>query len=369
VTEKLLTGFDAPILYCIYLDKPMRDHVLLQAIARVNRPYEDTEGRRKTAGFILDFVGIFDNLERALAFDSEDVSGVVEGIDVLKAHFAELIARGKEEYLPIGAGMEEDKAAEAVLEHFRDQEEREGFYAFYRELEELYEILSPDPFLRDHVDDYEGLTRIYYLLRAAYEPSVSVDRGFLRKTADLVKKHTITPVIFEPKDEHDLTPETLERLAKQGDPDTVRVFNLLKTIRKIVEEKGVQLPYLVPIGERAEAVAEAFEERQDTTQEALRKLYELAEEYERAEEDRKKSDLPDEAFAVFWYLKSEGVAGAEKVAREASAAFSEHPYWRQSESHEREVRTALYKALLSAGVKNVVKQTNDLFTMLRGASS
>ena len=57
VTEKLLTGYDAPILYCMYLDKPMRDHVLLQAIARVNRPYEDDEGRRKPAGFVMDFVG------------------------------------------------------------------------------------------------------------------------------------------------------------------------------------------------------------------------------------------------------------------------------------------------------------------------
>ena len=79
VTEKLLTGFDAPILYCMYLDKPMRDHVLLQAIARVNRPYEDDEGRRKPAGFVLDFVGIFEKLEKALAFDSKDVAGVVEG--------------------------------------------------------------------------------------------------------------------------------------------------------------------------------------------------------------------------------------------------------------------------------------------------
>ena len=69
VTEKLLTGFDAPILYCMYLDKPMRDHVLLQAIARVNRPYEDADGRAKPAGFVLDFVGIFENLEKALAFD------------------------------------------------------------------------------------------------------------------------------------------------------------------------------------------------------------------------------------------------------------------------------------------------------------
>jgi type I restriction enzyme R subunit len=70
VTEKLLTGFDAPILYCMYLDKPMRDHVLLQAIARVNRPYEDDEGRGKPCGFVLDFVGIFDKLEKALKFDS-----------------------------------------------------------------------------------------------------------------------------------------------------------------------------------------------------------------------------------------------------------------------------------------------------------
>jgi len=83
VTEKLLTGFDAPILYCMYLDKPMRDHVLLQAIARVNRPYEDEEGRRKPCGFVLDFVGIFDKPEKALAFDSQDVEGVIEGLDVL----------------------------------------------------------------------------------------------------------------------------------------------------------------------------------------------------------------------------------------------------------------------------------------------
>ncbi len=95
VTEKLPTGFDAPILYCMYLDKPLRDHVLLQAIARVNRPYEDDEGRRKPAGFVLDFVGIFERLEDALAFDSEDVSGVVEGLDVLKGRFAEQMEAGR----------------------------------------------------------------------------------------------------------------------------------------------------------------------------------------------------------------------------------------------------------------------------------
>ena len=93
VTQKLLTGFDAPILYCMYLDKPMRDHVLLQSIARVNRPYEDEDGLVKPAGFVLDFVGIFENVKKALAFDSDEVESVIQNLDVLKARFYELDSR------------------------------------------------------------------------------------------------------------------------------------------------------------------------------------------------------------------------------------------------------------------------------------
>ena len=78
VTEKLLTGYDAPILYAMYLDKPMRDHTLLQAIARVNRPYENEAAEMvKPHGFVLDFVGIFDKLEKALAFDSDEINAIV----------------------------------------------------------------------------------------------------------------------------------------------------------------------------------------------------------------------------------------------------------------------------------------------------
>lgn len=145
VTEKLLTGFDAPILYCMYLDKPMRENVLLQAVARVNRPYEDGEQRRKPCGFVLDFVGIFDNLEKALAFDSKDVEGVIEGLDVLKDRFAETMDRARRDYLPIAAGKQGDKAVEAILEHFRDKERREEFYIFFREIETCTRSFRPMP--------------------------------------------------------------------------------------------------------------------------------------------------------------------------------------------------------------------------------
>ena len=68
VTDKLLTGYDAPLLYCMYLDKPMRDHVLLQAIARVNRPYVDANGESKRIGLVVDYVGVLGALEKALRF-------------------------------------------------------------------------------------------------------------------------------------------------------------------------------------------------------------------------------------------------------------------------------------------------------------
>mgnify|MGYP001616953014 FL=1 len=92
----------------MYLDKPMRDHVLLQAIARVNRPYEDADGRAKPAGFVLDYVGIFDKLEEALAFDSQDVEGVIQDLDVLRRHFTDMMAQGRTQYLTLTANLTGD---------------------------------------------------------------------------------------------------------------------------------------------------------------------------------------------------------------------------------------------------------------------
>jgi type I restriction enzyme R subunit len=365
VTEKLLTGFDAPILYCLYLDKPMRDHVLLQAIARVNRPYEDEQGRHKPAGFVLDFVGIFDKLEKALAFDSEEVQGVVEGLEVLQQRFATLMAEGREDYLCLYAGKRGDKATEAVLEHFRERERRHTFYRDFREVEELHEILSPDAFLRPYLDDYAALTTMYQVVRAAYEPHVTVEKSFLRKTAQLVQTYTETSRIRPPEKIHTINEETLERLIGEKKPDTVKVFNLLKTLHTLVGERGSQAPYLIPIGERAEQIAKAFEERQATTQETLRQLEALLREYREAEQQQQATDLSPEGFAVYWLLNRQQIPGAQTIARAAEDAFVRFPHWQRSAEHEREVRKVLYKTLVDADVESVVEVAGRIMTMLR----
>ena len=89
VTAKLLTGFDAPILQVMYLDKPMKDHTLLQAICRTNRTYD--EG--KNFGLIVDYIGIFDNVAKALNFDESSMKKIVTNIEEVKKKIPSLIKK------------------------------------------------------------------------------------------------------------------------------------------------------------------------------------------------------------------------------------------------------------------------------------
>lgn len=71
VKDKLLTGFDAPVAAVLYVDKKLQDHTLLQAIARVNRVFDN-----KDFGLIVDYIGIFKKLNSALDLYSDDQSGM-----------------------------------------------------------------------------------------------------------------------------------------------------------------------------------------------------------------------------------------------------------------------------------------------------
>ena len=347
VTEKLLTGYDAPVLYCMYLDKPMRDHVLLQAIARVNRPYEDENGKHKPGGFVLDFVGVFENLEKALAFDSKDVQSVIEGLDLLKSRFRDMMAEGRIRYLTLAAGKVGDKAAEAVLETFRDEEKRQSFYGFFLELEDLYEIISPDAFLREFMIDYERLADMYALLRAAYEGSELVDRELARKTAHLVQEYTKAGAIHGVMEIYEITPETLSKITKSKQSNTVKIFNLVKSIERKMQTEAATAPYLFSIGELAEAIVEAFKQRQISTQEALKRLKELIRQINEAEKEQAEQGITGEPFAIMWLLKQQGVPSddAEKIAADMATNLQMYPHWKSSDKQARPVRRKLYQLL------------------------
>ncbi len=369
VTEKLLTGFDAPILYCMYLDKPMRDHVLLQTIARVNRPYEDEEGRKKPSGFVLDFVGIFENLEKALAFDSSDIEGIVSHIDRLKEEFTKLMTQAEDAYLPIPGDRKGDKAVEAVLEAFRDEEKRHSFYEFYSNLEDIYDILSPDAFLRMHLDSFDTLSRMYTILREAYEPGILIDRAISRKVSELVQEHTKSGV-FEPKLEiMEINEKTLDRLKESTEPDTKKVFDLLKSLDKFVKTEVPGAPYLYSIGEMAERVASLYKQRQIDTKKALEELRKIIDEINNARLELEDRKMNRDVFSVYWLARKEGIEEPENVANRMNFVFDQYPHWKRSEAQEREVRREMYKALAKSNAKSLPDFVNKVIRILKGGES
>lgn len=124
------------------------------------------------------------------ANSSQDIEGVIRDIDVLKVLFAELMEDGKEKYLILIDGKIPDTAVEAVPEHFRDEEKRREYYKFFKEVSDIYDILSPDAFLRPYIEDIETLAKMCRILKEAYDPGISIDREFSRKIAKLVQEHT-----------------------------------------------------------------------------------------------------------------------------------------------------------------------------------
>ena len=365
VTQKLLTGFDAPILYCIYLDKPMRDHVLLQAIARVNRPYEDNDGLIKPYGFVLDFVGIFENLEKALAFDSDVVGSVIQNLDVLKKLFAELIREDAAQYLPLAEGWD-DRAKERAIEHFEEVEDREAFFKFFKQLQDIYTILSPDAFLGPFIDDYQSLASLYGLIRNAYADRIYVDKELTAKTRELLQQHTASNPFALPGSIQELDANTLREIKQSYVSDKVKVLNLRKILHKTVTEESRSKPFLISIGERAEALTEAYENRQLITQQALTEFEKLADEYTQASSERAQMDLDENAYAVYKVLEGYTETIRSEQARDLNRVFDQFSDYRWDTHQNSQLRRMFYLTLRPiVGAENLIEATNALLKLER----
>jgi len=189
VCDMLLTGFDAPILQALYLDKNLRDHSLLQSIARVNRPYNELKGH----GLILDYYGIFDHLNEALNYRPEELGDIAFPFERIREHFRAQFNTlwtlfPEESVLRDGSHA----AFIAAMKILRDQDDAEKvFDAGYRNLRVLYEALQPDEQLRDFVRPYAWLTKLYLLYRKKFYPEMALEARDedAARTKELIRQH------------------------------------------------------------------------------------------------------------------------------------------------------------------------------------
>ena len=369
VTEKLLTGFDAPVLYAMYLDKPMRDHTLLQAIARVNRPYEnEAQEMVKPHGFVLDFVGIFDKLEKALAFDSDEINAIVKDLKLLKLLFKNKMESKAPAYLGLIEQQFNDKDVDTLIEHFRDPERRKEFFKEYKEIEMLYEIISPDAFLRPFIADYGTLSAIYQVVRKAYTRTVMVDRDFQAKTNHLVQERVGSYGVGGLGEIVAIDGNTIELIKNKSGGDGTKVINLIKSIEKLAEESSDD-PYLIAMAERARAVQESFEQRQTSTAEALETLLKEVQTNEVRKKEQAEKSFDGLTYFVYRSLLDAKIPNAEVVSRKIRQAFTEFPNWKRSDNALRELRQKVTFAIFAEtdDLDQVTAMVDELFTLLEKA--
>ena len=141
----------------MYLDKPMRDHTLLQAICRTNRPY----GEEKTHGLIVDYIGVFDDVAQAIQLDEEGITKVVSNIAALVDQLPAAMGTCLAYFEGLDRTVGGYEGLIAAQERLPNNETRDQFGTDFSFLSRLWEAISPDPVLGAHETDYRWLSQVY----------------------------------------------------------------------------------------------------------------------------------------------------------------------------------------------------------------
>lgn len=280
VTSKLLTGFDAPVLQVMYLDKPMKDHTLLQAICRTNRVY----GQEKSHGLIVDYIGIFDDVARALDFDEKNVQQVITNIADVKKQFPTLMAKCLSYFNGVDRTVEGWEGLMAAQECLPTSKEKDEFGADYKVLCRAYESLSPDSFISPYRADYLWLTKVYESVRPTDGRGGLIWAALGAKTIELVHQNVTVENVREDIDILELDADLIDDFFEHNKEGKKKIkeieIDLVAKIRKHGKDDK-----FIKLGERLEDLREKHEQGLVSSIEFLKLLLELAKEAAEAEKE------------------------------------------------------------------------------------
>ena len=248
-------------------------------------------------------------------------------------------------FLALLEGRSDDKLVEHLLNHFADPDERAAFEELFAELERLYEIISPDAYLRPFVDRFGALAQLQALLDAAFNTKTMIVKELARKTEELVRSRVGVDGLDLLLPIQKITPEALDHLNDDGDDDAATVINLAKSLSASASAGGSTQPALISIDARAQDVLARFADRQVDTKAALEELKEAMEEMLAAKQMQERTGLDDRAFAVHWVLLQAGL-DADALRPPVLDAAADLPEHRAHPDQRRELRLRLYGLLL-----------------------
>lgn len=393
VCAKWTTGFDVKPCSTIYLDRPMRDHTLMQTIARANRVYrQGDDGPEKPNGIIVDYVGVFRNLQEALArYTTGEGNRAEEGeapirpkddlLDVLDEALEDASSFCAEHDVSLEALQ--DASGKTFAQHVEEamskllvsDDVKQEFHAHARRIDRLYRAILPDPQAKKYGPVHYAVTYVSEAIKALREqPNVS---DVMQQVEELLDESVAAEpyVIRDPKDvEYDtedgiprdekgrinLSEVDSDTLREQFDDDTDSSRILAERLRGTLENQIRQLAELNPeridYQERLESMIERYNEGSHNQEQYFQMLLDLLDDLKEEEQRAMRENLSEEELALFDLLQSapapeltdEERESVKDGARELLDTLKNEKFvidWREKQQARSAVQVAIEKVL------------------------
>lgn len=261
VTDMLLTGFDVPKLQTMYLDKPLKEHRLLQAVARTNRPYKDI----KEVGMIIDYVGVLKEYKRALAmYSREDIQGALLDRKALEEEFSQKL----KDTLILLLEAPQDLSRESLYKAFEiitsEKQKEETFQNNYKALRKLFELLGPAEVKLEFLTQFKWLSAVYaFYLKLVRQSSAEekLIRAYLKKTIQFVHESTEITELEKALPVITFDEDYLEKLEKKVKSREEKAANILFTLNRFVLVDRHKNPVFESIAEKVERLLILWKEK------------------------------------------------------------------------------------------------------------
>lgn len=346
VTAKLLTGFDAPILQTMYLDKSLKDHTLLQAICRTNRLYPE-----KTFGRVVDYFGVFDDAAEALQFDEESIKKVISNLSELKGKLYPAVKDCLDHFPGVDRTVEGFEGLEAAQQCLNTDEKRDAFARDYSHLTKIWESLSPDNVLDPYEADYRWLTSVYQSVKPAVDNVGKLLWHSLgAQTTKLIHENIHVKGIHSDLEEFVLDADVIDDLFNNPNPKKSKVLE--KELIKRFKKHGGN-PKFKKLSDRLEDLRNKAEEGLISSIEFVKELCKIAKETVQAEKEEltqvEQKSAKTALTELFLEMKTEQTpAVVERIVNDIDAIVKTVRFdgWQTTSSGEREVQKSLRKQLL-----------------------
>lgn len=273
VCNMLLTGFDAPIEQTMYLDSPLRDHNLLQAVARTNRPYDDRITKlSKEFGRIVDYVGVFENYKEALNYDPADI-GEFEDVDSLAKQFPAILDKAMEPFQDIT--LEDNYECSMAIVRRLSELDHAKFENSYREVVQLWEALSPHATLRAQRDKYLWLNAIYQIYLSEFKRLDFDAEIYAAKTRQLIHESTTLLSFGGHLPEIAIDSNYLDKLRETKLSPSDKAEKIIRDIETVIRRHEANSAIYVEFQQRLDDLIKRKQQDSDAIEEILRKLAEL----------------------------------------------------------------------------------------------